>query len=124
MGGASIQAKIKKGLAKAVAATGSASSELVYLVKKTNSSGSTPLDTITVTQTRTLLTNAIFKNYDMNMIGGSILTGDRLLVCDGDTKILAGDEIEQGSSFFKVVSVSEIAPTSEVLSYSVQVRSK
>ncbi len=124
MGGASIQAKIKKGLAKAVAATGSASSELVYLVRKTNSSGSTPLDTITVTQTRTLLTNAIFKNYDMNMIGGSILTGDRLLVCDGDTKILAGDEIEQGSSFFKVVSVSEIAPTSEVLSYSVQVRSK
>ena len=49
MGSANIQAKIKKGLAKAVNKTGSSNSELVYLVSKSVTAGS-PLSPGTTTE--------------------------------------------------------------------------
>ena len=121
MGAAQIQAKIKKGLAKAVSKTGSASSELVYLMKRVTTAG-TPLAPVTTTTTQILLPNAIFKNYDAKVFDVNILAGDRQLVCDNATPIKQGDIIKQGSSNYLVVSIDIKAPTSDVLVYIAQVR--
>ena len=122
MGSANIQAKIKKGLAKAINKTGSASSELVYLVKETNTGGNTPIDPPVTTKTDVLLVNAIFKNYDQSLVGGNIVAGDRQLVCDNSVIIAEGDTIKQGSTNYIVIDLGQSAPTSDVLSYSPQVR--
>ena len=121
MSSAQIQAKIKKGLAKAVSKTGSASSELVYLMKRVTTAG-TPLAPGTTTVVPTLLPNAIFKNYDSKVFDLNILAGDRQLVCDNATPIKQGDIIKQGSSNYLVVSIDIKAPTSDVLVYIAQVR--
>ena len=121
MGAAQIQAKIKKGLAKAVSKTGSASSELVYLMKRVTTAG-TPLAPGTTTTTQILLPNAIFKNYDAKVFDVNILAGDRQLVCDNATPIKQGDIIKQGASNYLVMPISVNAPTSDVLNYVVQVR--
>ena len=68
MGSANIQAKIKKGLAKAINKTGSTNSELVYLVQETNTGGNTPIDPPVISTNDVLLVNAIFKNYDQSLI--------------------------------------------------------
>ena len=62
MSAASIQAKIKRGLAKAVNKTGSAANDSVYLIKTTTVGGS-PLGGGTTTSASTLLPNAIFKSF-------------------------------------------------------------
>ena len=124
MGAANIQAKIKRGLAKAVDKTGSASSELVYLVQKTNTGGNTPIDPPIVTESNVLLVNAIFKSYNQKMIGGNIVAGDRQLVSDDSVKIEAGNTIKQGSTLYTVIDTDIKAPTSDVLVYISQVRVK
>ena len=121
MGSASIQAKIKAGLAKAVNKTGSASSEKVYLASSTTTAG-TPLSPGTTTTTSTELVNAIFKNYAKGLVDVSIKAGDRQLVSDGSVEVNTGDIINQGTARYIVVSVSVSAPTSDVLNYISQVR--
>ncbi len=122
MGSSDIQAKIKRGLAKAVSKTGSATSKKVYLVSKTNIGGNTPLDPPSIIETDVELINAIFKEYDQRMIGGSIIAGDRSLICDNDVYIKSGDVIKQGGTRYIVIEASKSAPTSDTLLYSLQVR--
>ena len=117
-----IQAKIKKGLARAINKVGSPASDLVYLMQEAVSGGDTPLDTPTVTVTPVLLVNAIFKSYEKELIGGNIVAGDRELVSDNTVEIKAGDTIKQGANEFVVIDVDIKAPTSEVLAYISQVR--
>lgn len=122
MGSANIQAKIKKGLAKAVNKTGSINSDLVYLVQKTNTGGNTPIDPPVITETNVLLKNAIFKSYDKKLIGANIVAGDRELVSDDSVPIKTGDTIKQGSTKYIVISSDIKAPTSDALVYLSQVR--
>ena len=125
MGAANIQAKIKRGLAKAINKTGSASSDKVFLVSSVQTGGgNTPIDPPIFTDTNIELVNAIFKNYDKSLIGGNIVAGDRQLVCDNVNIISVGDTIEQGSTKYTVIDLGEIAPTSDVLAYMPQVRVK
>lgn len=121
MGSANIQAKIKKGLAKAVDKTGSSASENVYLVRKT-STGTSPIDVGVTTTETILLVNAIFKNYDQRLVGGNIQAGDRQLVSDNTVEINVGDTINQGSTNYIVIDLGQSAPTSDVLVYMPQVR--
>ena len=124
MGSANIQAKIKKGLARAINKTGSASSDLVYLVEKTNTGGNTPINPPVITENDVLLVDAIFKNYDKSLIGGNIVAGDRQLVSNNDVKIKTGDTIKQGTALYTVIDLDIAAPTSDVLVYTSQVRVK
>ena len=123
MSAANIQAKIQKGLAKAINKTGSTSSELIYLVQKTTTTG-TPLVPGTTTSVNVLLTNAIFQEYDAKLVDINILAGDRKLVSDNVTPIKQGDIIQQGTVFYIVIDVDIKAPTSDVLAYISQVRVK
>lgn len=123
MSASSIQAKIKKGLAKAISKTGSSSSSLVYLVKKTTTAG-TPVSPGVTTTENILLPNAIFKEYNAKMLDVNILAGDRQLVCDEVTAIKQGDIIKQGVTEYTVINVDIKAPTSDVLAYIAQVRVK
>lgn len=122
MGSANIQAKIKKGLAKAINKTGSATSDLVYLVQK--SSAGTPLNPLTVTETNVLLVDAVFKDYSKFLTDTSIKAGDRQLVTNSDVVITTNDTIKQGSTNYIVISTDVIAPTSDVLGYISQVRAQ
>lgn len=122
MGSANIQAKIKKGLAKAINKTGSASSELVYVERIVLSGGNSPIDPPVRTPTNTLLVDAIFTSYDKSLIDGNIKAGDRKLVANGDVEILMGERIIQGSTNYIVINVDKKAPTSDVLAYIAQVR--
>ena len=125
MGSANIQAKIKKGLAKAINKTGSASSEKVFLIQIIITGGTTPLDPITSeTENPVELVNAIFKEYNQSLIGGNIVAGDRQLVSDNTVVISVGDTIEQGSTRYTVIDLGQAAPTSDVLVYMPQVRVK
>ena len=123
MSAASIQAKIQKGLAKAIDKTGSTTSELVYLVQKTTTTG-TPLSPGTTTGLDVLLPNAVFKSYDAKTIDSNILAGDRQLVCDNSVAIKQGDTIKQGLTLYIAIDVDIKAPTSDVLAYILQVRLK
>ena len=123
MGAVNIQAKIKKGLAKTVAKTGSINSDKVYLVSKSTTAGN-PLSPGVTTSISTELTNATFIDYDAKMFNINILAGDRKLVCDNVTIIKQGDEITQGSASYVVISLGIVAPTSDVLVYMPQVRLK
>lgn len=121
MGSADIQAKIKRGLAKAVNKTGSLASDKIYLVSeiRTGGDGVTPP---TITSADILLVNAIFKSYDASMIDTEILTGDRMLVSDDSVAIKQGDKIKEGSKEYVVVNVDIKSPTSDRLAYISQVR--
>ena len=122
MGSANIQAKIKKGLAKAINKTGSSSSELVYIVKVTESGGNDPLNPPTTTEESFLLVDAIFTEYDINSVDGNIRAGDRKLVSNSDIIIATGEIITQGTKKYIVIDVEIKAPTSDVLAYISQVR--
>ncbi|PHS21819.1 MAG: hypothetical protein COA84_14920 [Robiginitomaculum sp.] len=125
MGSANIQAKIKKGLAKAIAKTGSASSEKVFLIKMVNTGGNDPVfNPPNITESLVELVNAIFKEYNQSLIGGNIVAGDRQLVTDNTVIIEVGDTIEQGSTRYTVIDLGQSAPTSDVLVYMPQVRVK
>jgi hypothetical protein len=123
MSAASISAKIKSGLAKASKAVGSTGSDLIYVVKSTTAGGG-PLGGGVTTDVTTLLTNAVFTLYDAKLFSGTVLAGDRALVCDNTTVIDQGDTIKQGAVFYIVVSITIKAPTSDVLAYILQVRLK
>ena len=123
MSAANIQAKIKKGLARAVSKTGSPTSELIYLVSETTTAG-TPIAPGVTTTANLLLVDGIFNEYDAKLFDGNILAGDRRLVCNSDVIIKQGDTIKQGTVFYTVVSVDIKAPTSDVLAYIAQVRLK
>ena len=119
MSAASIQAKVKKGLAKAIAATGSPTSEPVYLVVKTQAG--TPLSP-SVTESTTLLVNAIFKSYDKFLTDINIQAGDRQLVSNSDVTVSQNDIIRQGLTDYLVVAVDARIPASEALVYISQCR--
>jgi hypothetical protein len=119
MSSASIQSKVKKGLAKAIAATGSSTSEPVYLVVKTQTG--TPLAP-SVTESTTLLVNAIFKSYDKFLTDINILAGDRQLVSNSDVAVSQNDIIRQGLTDYLVVAVDARIPASEALVYISQCR--
>ena len=123
MSAAAIQSKIKAGLAKAVGKVGSATVDKVYIV--VNSGGSSdPLNPIAPTETDTELVNAIFTAYDINLVGGNIQNGDRMLITDNIVYIPVGATIKQGSTKYIVISVEPVAPTSEALLYKSQLRVK
>jgi hypothetical protein len=119
MGSSTIQARFKSGLAKAVSKTGSATSERVYRVRKTQTGD--PLAPA-VTTTTQLLPEAIFKSYAKGLTDINIKAGDRELVSNSDNDIQQGDIIRQGSTDYLVISVDEISPTSDVLGYKSQCR--
>jgi hypothetical protein len=123
MSASAIQSKIKAGLAKAVGKVGSATVDKVYIV--VNSGGSSdPLNPIAPTETDTELVNAIFTAYDINLIGGNIQNGDRMLITDNIVYIPVGATIKQGTTKYIVISVEPVAPTSEALLYKSQLRVK
>ena len=124
MGSANIQAKIKRGLAKAVNKTGSSSSQKVFVIKKTETGGNDPLTPATVTELSIELVNAIFTEYDINSIDGNIQAGDRKLVSNSDVAIVIGETITQGTTKYIVIDVDNKAPTSDVLAYISQLRVK
>ena len=124
MGSANLKAKIKRGLAKAIKATGSTSSDKVYVVQVVAIAGSTPLDDIQKITTNIELVNAIFKKYDKYMIVGGIVSGDRQLITDNEVEIKTGDTIIQGSISYTVISLGIVAPTSDRLLYTSQLRVK
>ena len=114
MGSANIQAKVKRGLAKAINKTGSSTSQKVFIVKKTETGGNDPLNPATVTSQELELVNAIFTEYDTNSIDGNIQAGDRKLVSNNDIAIVIGETIKQGSLQYIVIDVDTKAPTSDV----------
>ena len=124
MSSATIRAKIQAGLANAVKAVGSAGAEKVYLITKVNTGGNDPLSPPEYTETPTLLLNAIFKSYDISVVGGGIVAGDRELISDHTVEIKPGSIIRQGTVDYIVVPSSPVAPTSDVLLYKSQCRVK
>jgi hypothetical protein len=120
---AQIQKRIKAGLKRAQIKTGSPTSDKVYLVKKSTTSG-TPINPGTTTTSTVELVNAIFIDYDAKLFDINILAGDRKLICDNVNMIKQGDTITQGALTYYVVSINVIAPTSDTLAYLPQVRLK
>lgn len=122
MSSSSIRAKIKAGLEKAVAATGSSSSKKIYLVTTTNTGGSTPIDLPSLVEKKTILVDAIFKSYKTKEFNENIHSGDKILVSNSDVEITEGSVIRQGTTDYIIVSTDTKAPTSEVLAYISQAR--
>ena len=122
MGSIDIQAKVRKGLARADNKTGSSTSDKVFLITTTSTGTATEIGI--VTETSTLLLNAIFTSYNINLIGANIQIGDRQLISNSDVAIPAGSTIRQGSTDYIVIGPSPVAPTSDVLLYKTQVRVK
>ena len=123
MSAAQIQKRIKAGLKRAQIKTGSPTSDKVYLVKKSTTSG-TPINPGTTTTSTVELVNAIFIDYDAKYFDINILAGDRKLICDNVNVVKQGDTITQGALTYYVVSIDVIAPTSDTLAYLPQVRLK
>lgn len=123
MSAAQIQKRIKAGLKRAQIKTGSPTSDKVYLVKKSTTSG-TPINPGTTTTSTVELVNAIFIDYDAKYFDINILAGDRKLICDNVNVVKQGDTITHGALTYYVVSINVIAPTSDTLAYIPQVRLK
>lgn len=122
MGSANIRAKIKKGLAKAVNKTGSSDVDKVYLIKRTNTGGNSPINPPVYTETSIELVNAIFTSLDTKLFDGDIKASDRQLVSDDSSYVTQGDIIEQGSNRYIIINQDVKAPTSDVLAYISQLR--
>jgi len=121
MSGASVAAKVKKGLRKANKAVGENPNAILKEVKAlTGGDGITPpTETITTVQ----LVDAIFKSYNQNAIDGtSVKAGDRQLVSNGDITIEYGNIITEGSDRWLVVGVDNKTPAGVPLAYIAQVR--
>jgi hypothetical protein len=114
---------VKNLLAEAQKLAGSSTSEKIYVIKETIT-GAGPLGGGTTSSTTTLLPNAVFKSYDAKLFAGTMLAGDRVLVCDNVTAIKQKDTIQEGTSLYIVINIDIKAPTSDVLSYIAQVRLK
>lgn len=123
MSSSTIQAKIRAGLKRAQKKTGSPTSEKVYLIKSSTTSG-TPLSPGVTTTSQVELTNAIFIDFEAKRFDINILAGDRELICDNVNIVKQGDVIKQGSLTYYVVNIEIIAPTSDVLAYLPQLRLK
>jgi hypothetical protein len=122
MAGVDIQAKVRSGLAKAINKTGSASSDLVYKIKR-NSSGGSPLNPIAPAKEQILLVDAIFKSYNETQVDQTLIqSGDRQMVTNGDVLISVGDKIQVGSKLLIVVTVDVKEPAGVPLAYISQVR--
>ena len=123
MSSSQLRQDIKALLAEAVNLTGSSISEKIYLIKETTIGGG-PLGGGTTTSLSTLLTNAFFKSFDAKLFAGTMIAGDRVLVCDNVTVINQGDTIQEGTAKYIVINIDIKAPTSDVLAYILQVRLK
>ena len=119
MSASSLQAKVKELLAKAKVLAGSPASTPVYLVTK--ASTGTPLAP-SITESTTLLLDAVFKSYDKFLTDVNIQAGDRQLVSNSDVVVTQNDIIRQGSIDYIVVAVDVRAPSSEPLVYISQCR--
>ena len=120
MAGIDIQAKVKRGLSKAVNATGSG--DLVYLVKETQTGG-TPITPPTITTENILLVDAIFKNININQMTNTLIQeGDRELISSSDVALSINDKIEQGARKMYIVSTKPSEPAGVVLVYKSIVR--
>jgi len=121
MSGASVAAKVKKGLRKANKAVGENPNAIFKEVKTlTGGDGITP-PTETITTVK--LVDAIFKSYNQNAIDGtSVKAGDRQLVSNGDINIEYGNVIIEGSDRWLVVGVDNKTPAGVPLAYIAQVR--
>ena len=121
MSGVDIQQKVRNGLRKATVATGSG--ELVYLVKRTESGGETPLDPPVIIEEDVLLKDAIFKSINKGLIdGNNVRSGDRELVVSDDVLLSQNDIIKQGSKRMSVIAVEYKEPSGVLLSQIAQVR--
>lgn len=121
MGGASVAAKVKKGLRKANAATGENPNPIYKEVKVlTGGDGITPP---TETITDAPLVDAIFQSYDQKNIDGTLIqAGDRLIVCNGDVELAANDFIKEAGVRYMVVTSEVIKPAGVVLAVKAFVR--
>ena len=121
MGGASVAAKVKKGLRKANAATGENPNPIYKEVKVlTGGDGITPP---TETITDVTLVDAIFQSYDQKNIDGTLIqAGDRLIVCNGDVELAANDFIKEAGVRYMVVTSEVIKPAGVVLAVKAFVR--
>lgn len=129
MSSTSIRQKIKAGLAKAIAATGSSASETVYKVSVTFAGTGNPLTPESPVETLVELPNAIMKDYTNEQVAmsgndDSIRSGDKKMVSDDTVEIKEGDVIRQGSIDYAVVAVEQKAPTTDVLAYVSHLRRK
>ena len=122
MGSANTRAKIKKGLAKAVNKTGSIDVDKVYLIKRTNTGGNSPVNPPVYAENSIELVNAIFTSLDTKLFDGDIKASDRQLVSDNDVYVTQGDIIEQGANRYIIINQDVKAPTSDVLAYTSQLR--
>jgi len=114
MAGIDIQAKVRGGLAKAVAATGPG--DLVYFLKEIQAPG-TPINPTPIITEPILLVDAVFKSINQNLINGtSIRSGDRVLVVNGDVVLRQHDIIQQGTKKMSVESVDSKMPAGVLLS--------
>ena len=117
MAGFDIQAKVKSGLSKAIAKTGSASSELVYLIEMVGGTG-TPSSPITPTENPVLLVDAIFKSITTNNMDDTLIeSGARSLVCNGDVEIEQSAIIAVGANRYIVQAVDVKNPAGVPLAY-------
>ena len=123
MSSSELSQDVKDLLAEAINLAGSITSEKIYVIKETVTGGG-PLGGGTTSSTTILLPNATFKSYDAKLFGGTMLAGDRVLVCDNATVINQGDTIQEGTVFYIVINIDIKAPTSDVLAYIAQVRLK
>jgi len=123
MSSASIRAKVDRGMGKAVNATGSTSSEKVYLLSESGGNND-PLNPVAPTTIEIELVNAMFKSYNINLIGANIQSGDRELISNSKVVIPTGATIKQGTTNYVVIGPSPTAPTSDVLLYKSQMRVK
>ena len=122
MAGVDIQAKVRAGLSKAIAATSSATADLVYVVKTSTTAG-TPINPGVTTETDVLLVNAIFKSFNRNLIDGTLIQdGDRQLVCNGDVELIQNEVIKVGGDRYYIVGVDVKNPSGVPLAYIAQVR--
>ena len=124
MGASNIQTKIQKGLAKAINKTGSSLSDTVYLIRRTNTGGNTPLDPPVYTESKVELKDAIFTGINKRLFDGDIQTTDKQLTSQVDVPVKIGDIIEQGSNRFIIAAQNNAEPTSDILVYISQVRAQ
>ncbi len=120
MSGASVAAKIAKGLGKVTKALGSG--ESIYLIQKTVTAGS-PTSPGTVTTENILLKDAVLKSIVINQFSNSsAIDGDKELVTNSDVELKVGDKVIQGSSTMIVKVVTAYKPSGVLLAQKCIVR--
>jgi hypothetical protein len=122
MAATDIQAKVKKGLAKAINKTGGAGAALVYKMAQSGGGG-TPVNPIPITESPVFLVDAVVKSYNAYLVDDTdILATDKQLVSNGDVVISQDDFIEIGSQRYIVKNVDVKSPAGIPLAYISQIR--